>query len=115
MPARLLELAHELDTVYGPYIASSTEQMETALDRGQDLLDEVVYELPSGAAAFVRRVADLLAEVEIYCRSDTHLLTLAPPADVAAYRRWSIEQVLQQHAGEPPTPWPVFAAAHGVA
>jgi len=114
VPARLLELAHELDTVYGPYVAASTEQMEDALDRGEDTLDEAAYRLPSQAAAFVRRVADLLAEVEVYCREDAHLLTLAPPPDVAAYRRWAIEQVLEQHAGRPPTPWPVYAAEHGL-
>lgn len=112
VPARLLELAHELDTAYGPYLASSTEQIEDALDRGEDTLAEVVYRLPRPAAAFVERIADLLSEVEAWCRSDAHLLTLAPPPDVAAYRTWSIEEVLRQHAGAPPRSWRTYAAEH---
>ena len=114
VPARLLELAQELDAVYGPYVASTTEEMEAALDRGEQVLDEVVYRLPSSSGAFVQRVADLLAELEEYCRADDHLLTLAPPPDVAAYRSWSIGEVLRQQAGEAPTPWPTYAEAHGV-
>ena len=114
VPARLLELAHELDTAYGPYIASSTDQMEDALDRGEEVLDEVVYQLPGSAAAFVQRIADLLAEVDDFCRSDAHLLTLTPSPDVVAYRRWSISEVLRQPAGATPQPWPDYAAANGL-
>ena len=114
VPARLLELAQELDTAYGPYIAASTDQMEDALDRGEESLDEVVYQLPRSAAAFVRSIAELLAEVERYCEGDAHLLTLGPPPDVEAYRRWSIEEVLRQDAGAAPRPWPDYAAAIGL-
>ena len=114
VPARLLELARELDASYGPYVAASTDQMEDALDRGQETLDEVVYRLPRSAAAFVQRIDDLLSEVDTYCRSDAHLLTMAPPDDVAVYRRWSIEEVLRQSAGAAPRPWPAYAAAHGL-
>jgi hypothetical protein len=53
--------------------------MEAALDRGEQVLDEVVYRLPASSGAFVQRVAEVLAEVEQYCRADDHLLTLAPP------------------------------------
>ena len=113
VPARLLQLAHELDVSYGPFVASSTDQMEDALDRGEETLDEVVYRLPRSAAAFVRRIEDLLAEVDTWCESDAHLLTLAPPPDVAAYRRWSVQEVLRQHAGGAPLPWPAYLAAHG--
>lgn len=114
VPRRLLKLAHELDTFYGPYIASSTQEMDAALDRGEDTYDEVVYRLPPQSVAFVQHVADILSEVEDYCRSDGYLLILAPPADIAAYRHWSINEVLRQHAGRQPTPWPVYAAAHGL-
>ena len=114
VPARLLELAQELDTAYGPYIAASTDQMEDALDAGEEVLEEVVYRLPRSAAAFVRSIAALLSEVEAWCTSDAHLLTLAPPPDVAAYRSWSIEEVLRQHAGAAPRPWPAYAAAVGL-
>lgn len=114
VPARLLQLASELDAVYGPYTASSTEEMDSAVDRGEQTLAEVVYDLPDEAAAFVRHVADVLAEAERYCVGDDHLLTPPPPREVALYRSWAIDEVLRQHAGEAPTPWPVYAAAHGL-
>lgn len=111
LPVRLLELAHELDTCYGPYVASSTQEMDDALDAGQDSLD-VTYELPTSSVAFVQHVAQVLREVEVYCHADRYLLTLAPPADVAAYRDWSINEVVRQHAGLTPITWPAYAQTH---
>jgi hypothetical protein len=114
VPARLLELAGELDTSYAPYIAASTSEMDAALDSGQDSHPEIVYHLPPETVPFVQHIAALLAEVEDYCRSDSYLLTLAPPPDIAVYRQWSMQEVLRQHAGQPPTPWPAYAQAHGL-
>lgn len=113
-PRRLLDLAQELETVYAPYIASTTSEMDAALDRGVETLAQVVHRLPPSSVQFVRHIADMLAEVEDYCRAGEHLLILAPPADIAAYREWSIGEVQRQYAGEPPTRWPVFAAARGL-
>lgn len=114
VPARLLELARELDVTYGPYVSANLQEMDAALDRGEDSLD-VVYRLPPSSVQFLEHLRGLLAEVEEYCRSDDYLLTLAPSGEVAAYREWSLEEVLRQLAGGPPLPWPAFAAAHGVA
>ena len=114
VPARLLELARELDSYYAPYTALSTQEMDDALDRGEESLAEVVYHLPPDAVPFVQHVAVLLEEVEAYCGSDAYLLTLTAPPDVAAYREWSVQEVLRQAAGEPPTPWSVFAASRGL-
>ena len=114
IPDRLLQLAQELEAVYGPYLATSGELIEQALDRGLTSLD-VVYRLPAEAAEFLVRIRALLTEVDEYCASDDYLLALAPPADIAAYREWSIGQVLDQLAGEPATPWPVWAARHATA
>jgi hypothetical protein len=113
-PIRLLELAHELDTAYGPYVATNNSEMDAALDRGEDTLDEVVYQLPTAAVTFIEHVRDILIEVEQYCRSDTYLLILEPAPEIAAYRNWSMEQVLTQYRGEPPTSWPDYAAARGL-
>ncbi len=111
LPARLLELALELDTYYGPYVALSSQQMDDALDAGQDTLD-VTHELPASSVAFVQHVAEILREVEEYCRADQYLLTLAPPPDVAAYRDWAIGEVVRQSRGQPPVPWPSYARTH---
>ncbi|HEX8497926.1 MAG TPA: hypothetical protein VF661_12090 [Actinomycetales bacterium] len=110
-PARLLELADELDRVYGPYVAASDEEMDAAAERG-DAAYDVAHQLPVQAVPFVEHVRDLLEEVEHWCRSDGYLLTLAPPPDVAAYRDWSMQEVVRQGAGEPPVPWPDYARAH---
>lgn len=112
--SRFLALAEELDAVCGPYVAASTQEMDAALDRGEEVLDEIVYRLPSSALGFLEHVRQVLAEVERYCRSDGYLLTLAPPHDIAAYREWSISEVQRQHDGSAPTPWPRWAAEQGL-
>ena len=114
VPRRLLELAEELRVVYGPYIAGPVDEMDAALARGEKSLPEVVYRIPAASVQFVHRVDEVLREVEEYTRVDGELLTLAPPADVVAYRKWAISEVQRQHAGHPPTPWPEFAAASGI-
>jgi hypothetical protein len=63
----------------------------------------------------VKHVDAILREVDDYLREGQELLTLAPAADVVAYREWVTSQVLGQAAGEAPTPWPVFAARRGLA
>ena len=110
----LLQLAEELELVYGPYIAGSTQEMDAALDRGEDVVAEVVYWIPEIATAFMEHVRAVLARVEEYCRSDAYLLTLAPDPDIAGYRDWSIGEVLRQRGGLAPVPWPQYASQHGL-
>ena len=114
LPQRLMELAQELERVYAPYVGANTDDLDAALDRGDDTMAEVVYHLPRQSVALVQHVEDLLREVDAYLRAGQELLTLAPPPDVVAYREWVTSQVLGQAAGEPPTPWPVFAARRGL-
>jgi hypothetical protein len=114
LPNRLLELAQELERVYGPYVAANTDEMDAALDRGEEALAEVIYHLPRRSVSFMDHVESILREVDDYCRAGQELLTLAPPADVAAYRVWVSDEVRRQYAGEPPTPWPAFAARRGL-
>ena len=70
--------------------------------------------MPRSSVTLVEHVQDILREVDDYCRTGTELLTLAPSPDVVAYREWVTSQVLGQARGEPPTPWPVFAARRGL-
>ena len=110
VPQRLLDIARELDLVYGPYVTSTTEELEAAADRGDAVVPEVVYRLPASVAVFMQHIADVLAEVEVYCASGRDLLMLAAPDDVTAYRNWSLQEVQRQVAGEPATPWPQYLA-----
>ena len=114
LPQRLVELAQELERVYGPYVGANTDELDAALDRGDDTMPEMVYHLPRSSVTLVQHVEGILREVDDYCRAGQELLTLAPPPDVVAYREWVTSQVLGQAAGEPPTPWPVFAARSGL-
>jgi hypothetical protein len=114
LPQRLVELAEELERVYGPYVGGNTDDLDAALDRGDDTMAEVRYHLPRQSVSLVKHVEAILREVDEYSRAGRELLTLAPPPDVVAYREWVTGQVLGQAAGEPPTPWPVFAARRGL-
>jgi hypothetical protein len=115
LPQRLMELAQELERVYGPYVGANTDDLDAALDRGDETMAEVVYHLPRQSVTLVKHVEAILREVDDYCRAGQELLTLAPPPDVVAYREWVTSQVLGQADGGPPTPWPVFAASRGLA
>ena len=42
------------------------------------------------------------------------LLTLAVPEELGAFRRWLLGQYTSQYKGEPPVPWPQWAAALGL-
>jgi hypothetical protein len=114
LPQRLMELSAELERVYGPYVGANTDDLDAALDRGDETMAEVVYRLPRGSLELVKHVDDILQEVDDYLRAGQELLTLAPPADVVAYREWVSREMQRQAAGEAPTPWPVFAARRGL-
>jgi len=112
LPQRLLELAKELERVYGPYVAANTDEMDAALDRGDQTMPEVVYRLPQRSVALVRHVDGIMRQVDEYCRAGD-LLTLAPSEDVTAYRQCVSDEIQRQHIGLPPTPWPEFVAQRG--
>jgi hypothetical protein len=54
----------------------------------------------------------MLDEVDEFCRQGKHLLTLATPPELVAYRRWYLGEFIAQLAGRPATPWPDYAAAN---
>lgn len=115
VPQRLLQLAQELREVYGPFVDAVDEELDAATDRGEVSVPEVRYLLPPTTKAFLEQIVDVLDELEDFCRQGKHLLLLAAPPDVAAYRDWSIGEVLRQLDGHAATPWPVFAGREGSA
>ena len=48
----------------------------------------------------------MLDEADDYCRAGRHLLNLATPDELRAFRSWYLGQVRDQLAGGPPEPWP---------
>jgi hypothetical protein len=105
--------------------ALSTEHVDGLLHVHRDALDLAAgtrrggrprdgLPLPPEAAAFARRVIEVLDEVDAFCRGGRYQLTLAAPEDIAAYRRWSLNEVALQIDGAPPMSWPQYAEAHGI-
>ena len=113
VPVRLVELADEVANVYGPFTTAANEELEKAYRSGVGTLPELVYRVPSSIGALITRIRTVLTEVDEYCRSGKHLLTLETPPDIATYRAWSLDEFTRQLAGELPTPWPEYAAARG--
>jgi len=112
VPARLLDLAEELRGSYGGFSARQDDLMEEAFDRGEESID-LTYTVPVHTAGFIQRVRAALDAVEEYCRTGRHLLTLAAPPDVAAYRRWVFDEFERQIAGGDPVPWSPAMVAPG--
>ncbi len=113
VPARLVELAGEVTNKYVPFTEAQVAALEEAFARGVDVVPELVYRVPPSAVEMARRLLEILSEADDYCRAGEHLLTLATPPDVAAFRAWMLGEFERQVAGEPPVPWPEFRASRG--
>lgn len=104
VPRRLLALIAELTKTYAG-ISSSTEQYrDDAIARGETVTD-LVYHVPPSASGAIRHLGEMFDQADEYCRQGSHLLTLQTPPDQLAFRRWFLDEFLDQIAGAPPTPW----------
>jgi len=103
VPARLLALVDALGRRYAPQ-QEHEKAREEALARGERERDFTIT-VPASAAGASEVLGAMLDETDDFCRDGT-LLTLAAPDDVAAFRRWYLQQVIDQVAGRPPQPWP---------
>ena len=56
-------------------------------------------------------LVDLLREADEYCRHGD-LLTMATPPEAVVFREWFLLEFAKQVDGNPPTPWPEYAAAN---
>ena len=104
IPDRLLALIAELTARFSAFTSEPTAALRDALDRGDEHLD-LVYRVPAEGGAAAEHLDRLLDEVDQFCRTGD-LLTLATPADAAAFRRWFLQEFVAQTAGAPATPWP---------
>jgi hypothetical protein len=103
VPARLLRLVDLLGRRYRPQQEHEALRA-AALSRGETQGDFVIT-VPASAADASAALGAMLDEADDFC-SDGTLLTLAAPPDVAAFRRWYLQQVIEQVAGRPAQPWP---------
>ena len=83
--------------------------MAAANRAGVERID-LTYRIPPSAAGAAKDMADVLAEADDYCRAGKHLLTLATPPELVAYRTWFLDQFVDQIGGRSPVSWPEYAA-----
>lgn len=104
VPRRLLQLVDELEARFGAFSQQPRSVLSGAIGGGAANMD-VEYRVPPYAKEAAVTLAALLDEADRYCRSGTHLLTLATPPGPLAFRRWYLGEFVAQIDGADPTPW----------
>ena len=104
LPRRLLDLVDSLQRRYGGFTVEQEDALDQALRDGVPTLD-LTFTVPPDVADAATALGQLLDEADEYCREGKHLLTLATPPDLVAFRRWYLQQFIDQLAGHPPSPW----------
>jgi len=109
VPFRLLTLMASFDVRFAGVADAQEAELRLAAERGQMVIEDLVYQVPTEAAAAAQELDALLDEADLYCAEGTHLLTLAASEQVVSFRRWFLMQFVEQIAGKPPTPWPEWS------
>lgn len=112
LPARLVSIVETLNAGYGPFTGEQDAVIDQAVASGEPVLPELTYKVPSSAAAAAVTLSHLLDEADEYCQAGQHLLTLATPPELVAFRRWFLEEFPRQTRGLEPVPWRAYAAEH---
>ena len=110
-PGRLLGLVREFDDRFGSFAAGAREVVRGASDAGRTSIDDLVYHVPEDVGPAARRLDQLLAEADSYCRAGD-LLTLASTAEARTFREWFLGQFESQARGLAAVSWPEWAREH---
>ncbi len=112
VPERLLDVVAELTHEFAAFTTAVTAQREEAAARGDSEVD-LTYHMPPSTSDAVRQLETLLEEVDEFCRSGQHLITLATPPESLAFRQWYLNEFIAQiERDEAPVPWPDYVAEH---
>jgi hypothetical protein len=111
VPGRLLDLIEQLSVAYRGISEGPAQRIDEAIARGEDSID-LVYEVPAAVREATMRLAELFEEADEFCRAGDHLLTLESPPAVRAYRRWFLDQFIDQIDGKPAETWEEWARHH---
>ena len=112
VPERLLTLVAELTSEFAAFTTAVQAQREEAAARGDSEIN-LTYHLPPSTTDAVRQLETLLEEVDEFCQSGQHLITLATPPESLAFRQWYFQEFIEQiELGHPPVPWPDYVAEH---
>jgi hypothetical protein len=104
VPARLLDLSAMLSERYAGFTEEQELEIDDGIAAGREILDELVFRVPSDVADAVEQLRSILDEADEFCRSG-QMLVLATPPELVLYRNWYLDQFSRQAAGEPPQPW----------
>jgi anti-anti-sigma factor len=105
VPNRLRSLMEELDGRFGGVSESTWAQLHEAANRGEASVD-LVFRIPVAAGPAARQLADMLDEVDEFCRAGEHLVSLATPPELLAFRNWFLGEFTNQAVeGLRPVPW----------
>ncbi len=84
-------------------MAHGIEKLDAAIEAGLDRVD-LEYFVPASAAVTMARLADLLDQVDEFCR-EHRLLTMAAAPQQVQLRRWYTGEFSRQATGLEPLPW----------
>ncbi len=102
-PSRLVALSEQLRARFAAESATTLGQLEAAEGRGDATLD-LMLDLPPEAAEPLHDLVELLEEADRFCQQGA-MLTVPAGAEITAFRRWCLDEVVRQLAGAPSTPW----------
>lgn len=108
VPARLTQLVETLNQTYAGVGTEQEAQLFAAAEAGVPEVDDLVFVVPPDVAGACVALAALLDEADEYCAAGEHLLTLTTPPELVRFRRWYLDQFVDQVAGRPPVPWPDY-------
>lgn len=106
IPKRLLELIDALTEKYSGMTENTNRERDEAIERGEKVMDELVYEVPPQVADACIELSAMLDEADEFCSQGELLLTLATPPSSVAFRRWYLGEFVAQARGLAPLPWP---------
>ena len=106
VPRRLLQLVDALANRFQGFSDEAESVRDEAVARGETVLDELVYRVPTEAAEACVALSRMIDEADEYCRRGDFLLSLSSPPEAVAFRRWFLGEITAQLRGHPPLPWP---------
>ena len=105
VPNRLMNLIEGLDARFGETGDPAWNEVRAAADRGEKTMD-LTIRVPGPASSAAAELGSMLDEVDEYCRAGDHLMTLATPAELVAFREWFLDEFIRQiEGGGEPLPW----------
>lgn len=102
-PQRLLDLVDMLAGRHSAELDAAQQQRDRAYAQGWTSM-VLTYSVVPHAREIISSYADIMDEVDTFCRSGD-MLTLSTPPDLLALRRWIVSEFLRQLDGHPPRPW----------